>query len=328
MSALPDLAKREGLHLALGGGAARALAHIGLLRALEEARIPLASLCGTSMGALVGAVYALMGDAEQTLRIFGEFVQSDLYNRDRYAMLKSLQKIHGRPGLVDFLKKGLLIGRSFALGSVIPYEDFSAELRALLPDKRFSDANLPFFATATDLTHQKEVVFHRGFLRHAVMASCAIPGVYPAIRTREASYVDGSWVNVVPVQPLFALGAQRVVGASVGLGLLPISTDNGITTFLQAFNASYKRLQERQVERASLLISMDLDHLHWADFQQVHRAAELGYELGRAQLPALQQLAAPEKRPRWPRWLPGKGKDPQGQPAYGGIFREIWEIQP
>ncbi|MCB1049061.1 MAG: patatin-like phospholipase family protein [Acidobacteria bacterium] len=326
--ARPQIAER-GLHLALGGGAARGLAHIGVLRALHEHNIPIASVCGTSMGALVGSVYALNPDVEALFQTFHDFIHGEIYNRARYSMLKNLSRQHQRDknGLSQYLKKGVLLGRTLAFGSVVPFEAYFDEVKALLPDKGFHQTSVPFSCVACDVRQMREVIFNRGSLRSAIMASCAIPGVYPAIRTDHATYVDGSWVNVLPVRPLMDQGRTPVLGISLGLNALPTASENGLSTLINAFSASYNRLQELQIEAAPLILTPEVQDLHWADFQQLEVAVERGYACAKNQLSDIQALLYEKPKRWWEGWVERRQTAPAKPYKIPAEYRAIWEIE-
>ena len=173
---------RHEVLLALGGGAARGLAHIGVLEGLEEDRVKVAGIAGTSMGALVGALYA------QGLRA---------------------REIEGVFTAVDW---GTL-GRIF-LGSMVG-EAFHDLLREVLGEDRVESLRLPFAAVCCDLDTGDEVVLRSGALADACRASAAIPGMLPPLRLEGRTLVDGAIVNPVPVDAARALGRHPVLAVHV-----------------------------------------------------------------------------------------------------------------
>lgn len=298
------VSKRAGIHLALGGGAARGLAHIGVLAALEDAGVPIASICGTSMGSLVGAMYALHPDATALRQNFIDFVEGDVYNHARFAFIRAADRMkqdeERSMGLRRWLKHGVLWGRTMAFGSMVPFDEFMTEIKALIPNKRFSDTSLPFYALAVDLTRRKEVVFHEGLLRSAILASSAIPGVFPAIRAGNTVYVDGGWMNKVPVEPLMSLSRGAVLGVDVADGSLPeINAKRGVSLMLQAYAASLQRLQELQMSRAPVIWRPPVQGLHWAEFRQVNEAADIGYEYAQAHMDVIWALVEADRKRGW-----------------------------
>lgn len=163
---------RPRIGLALGSGSARGLAHIGVLRALKEARIDVDVVAGTSMGAVIGAVFA-------SGKIDG--LTAKLLNLDWQSILVLLDPMFPRSGLID--------GQKIA--------EF---VRPHVPSARIEDLLLPFAAVATDITNGEQVVATTGDLTEAVRASIAVPGIVTPVRSNGRILVDGGLVNPVPVQ--------------------------------------------------------------------------------------------------------------------------------
>ncbi len=183
------MAKRKKVGLALGGGAARGLAHIGVLEVLEKEGIPVDMIAGTSAGALVGAL-ALSGRSARELR---ELVLSFDWTR--------------RANLIDvsLSRTGLLAGRKIT-GAL---EGFMGG------DLKFSELTRPFACVACDVNTGEEVVMTRGSVLEAVRASISIPVVFTAVKRDGRYLVDGGLVNQVPVNVVRALGADVVIAVNV-----------------------------------------------------------------------------------------------------------------
>ena len=174
---------RPRIGLALGSGSARGLAHIGVLRALKEARIEVDVVVGTSMGAVIGVVFAAGKLDGLTAR---------LRNLDWQSIVALLDPVFPRSGLID--------GQKIA--------EF---VRAHVPSARFEGLLLPFAAVATDITNGKEVVATTGDLTEAVRASIAVPGIVTPVRSNGRILVDGGLVNPVPVSVARAMGADLII---------------------------------------------------------------------------------------------------------------------
>ena len=183
----PALATQPRVGVALGSGSARGLAHIGVLRALQEAGINVHCVAGTSMGAVVGAVYA-SGKIER--------MAERLRNLDWAGIIALLDPVFPRSGLID--------GQRVA--------EF---VRAHVPGARIEDLALPFAAVATDWETGAEVVAQSGDLTEAVRASIAVPGIVTPVRSNGRLLVDGGLVNPVPVSVARALGAEVVIAVDL-----------------------------------------------------------------------------------------------------------------
>ncbi|MGJ3245715.1 MAG: patatin-like phospholipase family protein [Elainellaceae cyanobacterium] len=174
--------------LALGGGGARGWAHIGVIRALEEADIKIDYLAGTSIGALVGAVY--IAGALDKLEAFADDIA--LQN-----LLSLMDVSFPSPGLID----GDRI-HDFVAGYVL--------------DKTIEDASIPFRCVATNFLLKQEVILKTGLMVDAVRASISIPGIFAPVQKDENIYlVDGGVVNPVPVSVVRAMGANIVIAVNL-----------------------------------------------------------------------------------------------------------------
>lgn len=174
--------------LALGGGGARGWAHIGVIRALEEAEIRIDYLAGTSIGALVGAVY--VADALDDLEAFAEDINLE-------TLLSLLDIAFPSPGLIA----GDRI-REFIANYVL--------------DKQIEDTAIPFRCVATNFLLKQEVVLQNGPLVDAVRSSISIPGIFKPVQREENMYlVDGGVVNPVPVSVVRAMGAETIIGVNL-----------------------------------------------------------------------------------------------------------------
>ena len=174
--------------IALGGGGAKGLAHIGILRVLEEHGIVPDMVSGTSIGALIGALYCLNGNINEVEKLALEFENSDLH---RYLAPKL-----STSGLISEKRV-----RNF--------------LKTVFREKKIENLKRPFFCTATDILNGDEVVFARGSLVEAVMSSISIPVVFPANRFTGRYLVDGGLVDPVPVKVLKQNGAALTIAVNV-----------------------------------------------------------------------------------------------------------------
>lgn len=204
--------------LALGGGGARGWAHIGVLRALEEADIKIDYLAGTSVGALIGGVYAT-GALNQLENFANEITVDNL-----------LPLID-----VSFPNLGLIEGKQ-VYSFIMEY----------LADKNIEDANIPFRCVATNFLLKKEVVFRSGNMVDAIRASISIPGIFVPFKQGDVYLVDGGVVNPVPVSVVEDMGAEIVI--AVNLNKEP-KTEKASSSCES--NKSESNTQEEQMDETS-----------------------------------------------------------------------------
>lgn len=179
------IAKPPRLGLALGSGAARGLAHIGVLKVLEEAKVPIFGVAGTSIGAFIGALYAAGVPVQRMEEVACEL--------DWRKLARLFNPTLPTSGLVD--------GRKLV--------DFMTEL---LPVHSFEALPLPLAVTATDIETSEALIIRKGNLLEALRAALAFPGIFPPVRFGDRFLVDGGLCNPVPADVVRHLGADRVVG--------------------------------------------------------------------------------------------------------------------
>ncbi len=184
------MAKRVGI--ALGSGSARGWSHIGVVRSLLEARIPIACTCGASIGALVA----------------GSFAAGFLDPLDRWVRKLSW------PHIIGFMD--VMIPRS----GLVEGEKISVYLRQVISDPRIEELPIPFAAVATDLKTGKEVWIRQGSLIDAVRASISLPGIFTPVSRDGQWLVDGGLVNPVPVSPCRELGADIVIAVNLNSDIM------------------------------------------------------------------------------------------------------------
>jgi NTE family protein len=257
--------------LALGGGAVRGAAHIGVLDVLDRAGLRPAIITGTSAGALVGALYASgMSPAEiakvaQTLR-WARLVRP---GRTRKALFETSK-------LGSFLET--------ALGGV-----------------EFEDLPIPFAAIACDLTTGREVVLRSGPVASAILASAAIPGVFSPVERDGHLLVDGGLVTMVPAALTRRMGADIVIAVDVS-GPLPRRPPTTVLHILVAVSTLQPGGRDAIEEDADLVLKPEVDAYAFWELARIPEFEEAGRDAGEKALPVIRALlAAAEARRDWQR---------------------------
>ncbi len=188
--------KKHGkIGLALGSGAARGWAHIGVIRALEEAGVQVDYIAGTSVGALVGAVYA-----DGKLKQFEDYVLTLTWKK----LLEFFD--------ISFSRSGIIDGRKIA--------EF---LREQSQDAQIENLAIPYSAVSTDIITGREIVFNSGSVIDAVRASISIPGMFTPVKMDDAVLVDGALLNPLPVSVVREMGSDFVIAVDINHGTEAIS---------------------------------------------------------------------------------------------------------
>lgn len=185
---------KQKVALVLSGGGARGIAHIGVIEELESRGYEITSIAGTSMGSVVGGVYA-----SGKLDVLKEW----LFTMDKLKVLK----------MVDF---------SFSKQGLVKGDRVSSRMKRLISDTRIEDLRIPFAAVAVDLVHSKEVVFRSGSMYEALRASVSIPTIFTPVKTDDGLLVDGGVMNNVPIDRVERTPGDILVAVDVNASI-PIS---------------------------------------------------------------------------------------------------------
>lgn len=280
--------------LALGGGAARGLAHLGIIKVLKEEDIKIDVVVGTSMGAIIGALYVTHNSMSDIMEKVKTFLTGPLFHKIRLDFFKqqiSDQKGGFLKGISAALKKGVVYTASMSRQSYVRNDLYMDVMSSVLPDVQIQDMRVPFAAVATDLVSGEEVVLKSGPLRPAIAASSAIPGLMPPITIDGKMLVDGGWIDQVPVRPTYKMGADFVMAVDVGeeLDRVP-DLERSLDIVTRANFVARKRLMRLLSEEADLLIRPDMKEIHWADFSQLENAIQKGEQAARGKIEALKEL--------------------------------------
>lgn len=252
------------LGLALGGGAARGFAHVGVIQVLEQNGIRPDLVVGTSAGSLVAALYASGKGA------------ADL---ERAAM--SMEEAALTDWSLPILGRGMLRGE--ALGRYV---------RQAIDGRQIENMSLPLGILATDLSSGQGVLFRRGDAAQAVRASSAVPGVFTPVSIAGRDYVDGGLVAPVPVSQARAMGAEVVLAVDISSDPQGNATGNVLNLLLQTTAIMGQSINRHELAGADVVLRPSLTGVGSADFSSRQRSIEAGRIAMRAALPRLKQEMA------------------------------------
>ncbi|MDH4390361.1 MAG: patatin-like phospholipase family protein [Aquabacterium sp.] len=248
--------------LALGGGAARGFAHIGVIQVLEEAGIPVDLVAGTSAGSLVAALYAAGRNGATLARL-------------ALAMDESAITDWAFPG------RGLIRGEALA-----------RYVRDQTGGKPIEQLARPLGIVATDLDSGEAVLFRRGDVGAAVRASSAVPAIFQPVKIGTREYVDGGLVSPVPVRFARQMGAELVIAVDISSPPDGNATGDPFKLLLQTFAIMGRSINQWELKDADVVLRPRLVGMSSADFTGRQRAIDAGREAATAALPALRQRIA------------------------------------
>jgi len=256
----PKPAGQKVIGIALGGGSARGFAHIGVLQALDEAKVPIGIVAGTSAGSLVGAFYAAG---------FSPWKMQEVALKVRDIDVADLSSGN---------KRGMIGGA--ALKRLV---------NGFLDNMPIEKMPRRFAAVATDLASGEKVAIQRGDAGSAVVASCSIPGVFVPTLFEGRELVDGGLTSPVPVSVARQMGADMVIAVDVG-GRPSSKPRSGLyEIILQSFEIMGRSLAQLESKSANLLILPKTDEFDGSDFSARKEMIEAGYLAGQAAIPELRR---------------------------------------
>lgn len=247
--------------LVLGGGAARGFAHIGVIRALEQEKIPIDLVVGTSVGSLIGAIYACDRNSFELEWTAFALEKDDIFD---YGLLNAFTGMGAAKG-----------------------EKLEAFIKNKVPTANIEGLKIPFAAVATDLNRGTRVVLDTGPVGRAVRASSALPGVFQPVEHQGRLLVDGGLIDNVPVSVAREKGADIVIAVDIGKQVSNFNVADIVDVMLQSLtimSAENARFRKRE---ADVLIAPNIGDVGMLDFTQKKRCMQAGIEATQKAMPEI-----------------------------------------
>lgn len=248
--------------LVLGAGASKGFAHIGVLKILENNKVPIDMIVGTSVGSFVGSLYA--------------------YGYDAYGLQKiGLSLDRGDIAELTIPDNGFLKGERLR-------DYVNAKIRSVPMEK----LKIPFYAVATDIMTGESAVFNSGNTGMAVQASCAIPGVFQPARFSGASYVDGGVVKPLAVDVARTYGADLVIAVDISSGIDSVVPSSTMETIMKSIQIMYSNMSQIPISQADVVIKPNVGFVGSVDFSRRNEAIMEGEKAALAAMPKINELLA------------------------------------
>ena len=258
--AIPPPPKPANIAVVLGAGAIKGFAHIGVLKILESQNVPIHMVVGTSVGSLVGSLYA--------------------YGYDAYK-LQMIAYALERDDLIDIT----LPDNGFVRG-----EKLENYVNRMVKDTPIEKFRIPFHAVATNIQTGEEMVFGTGNAGMAVRASCSIPGIFKPARISGKTYADGGIVSPLAVDVARHYGADVVIAVNISTSPDAPIPQGTVETILQSVDIMYAKIAALQIPRADVVIKPIVSHIGSTDFTRKHEAILEGEKAALAAMPAIQAI--------------------------------------
>jgi len=247
--------ERKRVGLALGAGSARGLAHIGVLQVLVENQVPIDLIVGSSMGAMVGGVYACGSDMNMLAKL--------VYSLDNRLFFD-----------IGVPRMGFIQGRRV-----------SSLLQLLTKNRSFTEADLEMVVMTTDLISGKGIALDEGSIAEAIRASISIPGVFKPVKKDGMLLVDGAVSHRLPVEEARSRGCDLVIAVDVTCGEdRRVAINNTIDVFMTALDIMIRDNFELTADKGDILIQPAVGGYASSDFEQARRIIELGRQAAEAKI--------------------------------------------
>ena len=247
--------------LVLGAGSSKGFAHIGVLKVLEINNVPIHLIVGTSVGSVVGSLYAFGYSAFEVQEIALSVEKGDVID----------------PVYVP--TQGFVKGEKL--------EEF---VNKMVKHTSIEKLKIPLLAVATDIQEGQEVIFGKGNTGSAVRASCSIPGIFRPTKIGDRIYVDGGVMSPVPVAAAKRFGADVVIAVDISSEVEKATPQGTVETILQAITIMYANLGAIQLGQANVVIKPRVGHIGTFDFTKRHEAILAGEKAALAAMPQVTQI--------------------------------------
>jgi len=267
---------RPRVAVVLSGGGARGLAHIGVLRVFEEEGVPVDIVVGTSVGALIGALYAA-GIPVDKIEKLGENV--------------------GWNDMADVSWASFL--QLFLTERMLPTEKMEKYIADNIGTMRFDQLNIPFACVATDLVTGERVIFRDGEVALAARASATVPGIFDPVEYRHRFLVDGGLFDNIPTDVAKLLGADIVIAIAVSSDFSKNSISSVYRVLTQAIYIQGRVLDNEHLKIADFVIRPDVGDVSAMDLGRSRECIEAGIRAARASLPGLKNMLIERTSGQW-----------------------------
>jgi len=308
---------RNTIGLALEGGGAHGLAHIGVLKWMEEHRIPVDYVAGTSMGGLIGGAYATGMRPQEIEQILTQVNWPQTLRGElpfKALSFRRKEDLRELPTSLEFgLKKGIRLPSGFNAGQEI---GFILD-RIALPYssiQSFAELPIPFRCVAVELVSGQQEVFNQGSLAVALRSTMSIPGYFTPVRTSDKIYVDGGLLNNLPVNVVRDMGAGIVIAIHLDQARLDSKTSlSSLAVLSWSIEAVTSSNERRSLEQADIGISVPLRDISWEKYTAFEEIIRRGYQAAEKSAAQLLPLALNEQE--WAQHLAGQQERSRLAPA-------------
>ncbi|MBW1801696.1 MAG: patatin-like phospholipase family protein [Deltaproteobacteria bacterium] len=286
--------------IALGGGGARGLAHLGVIKVLEEEAVPIHGITGVSIGAIVGAMYAQKPNADHLIKRIKESLNQELYNKLRLNYLKTNGASNGSflHQATQNIKRRIVLNMAQNRKSLLKEVCLRDILTDFLDEGNIEGTKIPLGIVATSLHTGEDVIFRKGDIITAVVASASMPGFFCPACLNDDILTDGAVSCPVPVKPLHEMGSDVAIGVEVCTRAFhPMEALNVVEIIARTEMIQSRELSRLMVSTADVSVCPDTKDIKWTDFSRVDELIEAGIKSAREKMPDIKR--AVQKKLPW-----------------------------
>lgn len=277
--------------VALGGGGARGLAHAGVLKVLEEEGIPIHFIAGSSMGAIIGSMYAQNPDADLLIqRIKESLGDEEFYNEVGINYLKLDEAREGSflHQATQYITRRIVLNLAQSRSALLKEDRLTNAVSKFIDTGNIEDTKIPLGIVATSLHTGDKVVFRKGDIITAVIASSSVPGFFSPVLVEDDLLTDGAVSSPVPVDVASDMGADLTIGVEVCIREFnPLERVNIIDVVSRAQLIQSRELSRMMVKTGDIPIRPDTGDVYWSDFERYGELVEAGIISAREHLPQI-----------------------------------------
>ncbi len=266
--------------LVLSGGGARGLAHIGALKALEKHNFIPDLIVGTSMGAVVGGMYAQLKSAQAVEAKVRKFLQSDYFKKiglEQFSEINNKSKNSLLERFTAHLKKRYLISKTMLSNGAFARTTLLESMRMLLDECEIQALPIRFAAVACDLISGEEILFTDGSIIIAVTASSAVPGIVAPIEYNSRLLIDGTVTSTIPIHAARLLSKNLIIAVDVRKNLGNFENPNhGYQTLLRSNDITSRALNNLYLKQADCVLAPDVGFIKWNEFYTINQCIKAG----------------------------------------------------
>lgn len=286
--------RKTKLGIAFGGGSGKGVAHLGVIKCLEEEGIQPDIITGTSIGALIGSLYAYGIGFEQIATSARDIIESDEFRKLGFEFFSDHKKEHSFKQLNDYLKERFIYAKMVIKPHIIERETLRKVIEKIIPDVDIEDLPKPFATVTLDLISGNDVVISRGSLIDAVLKSISIAGIFPAWDEDGKILVDGGPAASTPVEAAYSLGAKRVIGVYLCSRLSKnFKIKSALDINFRVDEITKFCLNRIKAEKADVLIEPIVHSIHWADYKKIDYGIKEGYRATKKKIKEIRKLGGP-----------------------------------